>query len=104
MKDVKKLLGLRIKEIRKSRKMTQEQLSEGIGIEPNNLSRIEIGKNYPTPENLAKIADVLGVDVHELFIFNHLESIDKIREIINARIEKDDDLARMIFKFCSLVK
>ena len=38
--DVKRMLGLRIKEFRKFRKMTQEQLAELIVIEPNNVSKI----------------------------------------------------------------
>ena len=58
MIEVKKLLGKRIAEIRKSKKMQQEDLAEIIGIEPNNLSKIETGKNYPNPENLAKMAQV----------------------------------------------
>ena len=52
--NVKKLLGNRIKEIRKERKITQEKLAELIDIEPNNVSKIENGKNYPSAENLAK--------------------------------------------------
>jgi transcriptional regulator with XRE-family HTH domain len=52
--DIKKLLGKRIQEIRKSKKLTQEQVAEIIEMEPASLSNIENGKYYPTAENLEK--------------------------------------------------
>jgi len=36
----KKLLGARIKELRKIRKLSQDQLAEKIDIDPKHLSRI----------------------------------------------------------------
>ncbi|MBR2430524.1 helix-turn-helix transcriptional regulator [bacterium] len=41
---MKKLLGKRIRELRKARKITQEQLAEKLGIGPANISYIENGK------------------------------------------------------------
>lgn len=104
MRDIKKLLGLRIKELRRNAGLTQEELAEDIGIEANNLSRIENGKNYPSPENLGKIADALDAEVHELFIFNHLKTIDEIKHIVKKEIDKDENLARLLFKFYQTVK
>lgn len=101
--DVKRLLGNRIKELRRLRKMTQEQLAERIGIEPNNVSKIEVGKNYPSPENLAKIARALEIEIHELFIFNHLKPIEDIRESVINEVQRSDRLARLLFKFCQVV-
>ena len=51
--DIKKLLGKKIKEIRKNKNFTQEKMAELIGIETASLSNIENGKYYPTAENLA---------------------------------------------------
>ena len=45
--DNKKLLGKRIKELRKYRNFTQEKLAELIDIEPCSLSAIEIGRHFP---------------------------------------------------------
>lgn len=44
--DNKKLLGKRIKEIRKHKGLTQEQLSEMIDIETSSLSGIESGRFF----------------------------------------------------------
>jgi len=103
--NVKKMLGLRIKELRKFRKMTQEQLAELIDIEPNNVSKIENGKNYPSPENLAKIALALNIEIHELFIFdNRQKPIEEIKNFVINEVNHDDGLARLLFKFCQAVR
>ena len=53
--DIKKLLGRRIKELRESKDLTQEQLAEKIGIGQRNLSKIECGNNFVTSETLVYI-------------------------------------------------
>lgn len=45
--NIKKLLGKRIKELRKNKGITQEALSEKAGIDSKHLSRIECGVNFP---------------------------------------------------------
>ena len=67
--NIKKLIGKRIQEIRKYRKLTQEQIAEFVGIETTSISNIENGKYYPTAENLDKILSVLNVKPGELFEF-----------------------------------
>ena len=64
--DIKVLLGKRIQEIRKSKKITQDYLAEKVGIETVSLSNIERGKFYPTAENLNKIITVLEIKPDEL--------------------------------------
>lgn len=56
MNNIKKRLADRYKKLRKSNKLTQEQLAEKIEIGTSNISYIETGKFYPTPETLGKIA------------------------------------------------
>lgn len=46
MNNIKKRLGRRIQELRKSNKLTQEQLAEKIEIGTSNISYIETGKLY----------------------------------------------------------
>ena len=84
MSEVKKLLGRRVQELRKFQNIKQEQLAELIGIAPRNLSNIETGRTFPSPENLEKIAKVLGVKIKDLFDFEHQkDDIDLYSEIIN---------------------
>jgi len=53
---LKQQLGQRIQILRKKCKLTQEQFAEKIGIDPKNVSKIENGNNYPSPETLTAIA------------------------------------------------
>ncbi|MBQ8460098.1 helix-turn-helix transcriptional regulator [bacterium] len=77
-------LGKRIQDLRKNRKMTQDQLAEIVGIDTKNISKIENGRNYPTAENLNAIANALEVDVYELFVFNEIPYEEMKSEIINS--------------------
>ena len=95
----KKLLGRRIKEIRKSRGLTQEQLSEMIDIETSSLSGIESGRFYPSLHVLEKIAQVFEVEVIEFFKFSTVnlpENLDK--EILNIIERQDKKNKQLIYK------
>ena len=102
--DIKKLLGKRIQKIRKSKNLTQEQVAEIIEMEPASLSNIENGKYYPTAENLEKIIKVLEVQPSELFMFEHLAPVKEILSEMNSYMEKDEKLARLMYKFFQLIK
>lgn len=69
-RNIKDGLGFRIKELRKSKGLTQEKLAERLDITPRQLTRIETGDNFPSPETLAKISYILDVDLSCLFEFN----------------------------------
>ena len=87
---LKKELGKRIQNIRKSKNITQEKLAEVIGIDPKNVSRIENGNSYPSAETLTAIANALGVAVYELFIFREDIPVDNMKkEIISALDDKN---------------
>ena len=91
--DNKKLLGKRIKELRKSKGLTQEDLAESVGIDSKHLSRIECGVNFPSLDLLGKIAGVLNVETALLFETRHLYDkqvlIKKIRDILCCATEED---------------
>lgn len=72
--DKKKLLGKRIKEIRKARGLTQEKLAELIDIETCSLSAIEIGRHYPSMPTIEKIAENLDVELKAFFEFGILST------------------------------
>ena len=82
MADIKAQLGARIKELRKSKNITQEELVEVIGSDTNNLSRIENGKKFMSADKLSKIADALKVDIKELFDFGHILSDEELKKEI----------------------
>lgn len=104
MRDIKKLLGLKIRKIRKSRKLTQEQLAERVGIGTANISYIETGKFSPSVDTLAKLSEVLGVYPYEFYMFEHLKSPDEIKTELFSALEKDETLLELVYKFYQSVK
>jgi transcriptional regulator with XRE-family HTH domain len=66
---LQKKLGRRIAELRRSQKLTQEQLAEALGCSVEFISLVERGVNAPSVASLEDYAKVLKVDVGELFTF-----------------------------------
>lgn len=84
----KKLLGKRIKEIRKSFGYTQEQLSELIDIETSSLSGIESGRFFPSLHVLDKMSGKLNVPLVEFFNFFSVDLPPNIDEEIEKLLQK----------------
>ncbi len=62
----RRIVGAKIRELRKAANLTQEQLAEKAGILQGYISRLEKDEHSPSHKTLAKIADALGVAVTEL--------------------------------------
>jgi transcriptional regulator with XRE-family HTH domain len=66
---LKKQLGARVRELRKKLRWTQADLAERVSLSVNMIGYIERGERFPSPETFVKLADVLGVQVWDLFSF-----------------------------------
>ncbi|NVN92114.1 MAG: helix-turn-helix transcriptional regulator [Desulfuromonadales bacterium] len=99
MKSTKKLLGERIKEIRKARRLTQSKLAELVDIEQKHVSRIESAKNYPSIDLLEELAVALNVPLMSFFDFTHLEN-DEVRtaSIEEMLKELDEETRKLAYK------
>ena len=86
--DIKKGVGQKIQDIRKSKGITQEQLAEAVGLETVSISKIETGRSYPTSENLSKIAEILSVHPRDLYDFSYKKPKDKMLKEIFDKITK----------------
>lgn len=64
---IKNELGKKIKKLRKSKKLTQEQLAEKINVSPRAISGIELGEYYPKAETIDKILNLFDISSEELF-------------------------------------
>lgn len=62
-----KIFGKRLREVRKSKKLTQQQIADEIGVNRGSYSNWEKGKREPSFENLIKLADLLEVTLDWLF-------------------------------------
>jgi len=68
MSDIKKRFAKRLRKIRRSRDLTQEQLADMVGVSLNFIGQLERGESAPSLETVQKIAEVLEVDVSEFFL------------------------------------
>jgi transcriptional regulator with XRE-family HTH domain len=96
----RELLGARIKELRKTKGLTQDQLSEIIDIDAKHLSRIEVGRSYPSLDLLEKTAVALRVELKDFFEYEHLvKSSTDLQKGIQALLqEADTEKLQMILK------
>ncbi len=70
----KKNFGLRLKEIRKGKGYTQENLCEKANIDTSNYSKIETGKVTPSLKALYSIIKGAEIEPNELFEYEHLSN------------------------------
>lgn len=98
-----KFIGSTIKQARKIKGLTQEQLAELIGIHEKQLSKIETGKSFPTRKNLEKIFSILNINITEDNIQSELpknasKEYFAIMKIINNSTEKELSIYLNILK------
>lgn len=93
----KKMLGQRIKEVRKAKGLTQEKLAEIIGIETGSLSAIESGRHFPSLITLEKIAIHFDIEMNVFFDFSqYLPEDELIRRTTENLLQlKKQDVARL---------
>jgi transcriptional regulator with XRE-family HTH domain len=65
--DAQQLFGLRVKQLRLSKKISQEELGALSNLDRTYISGIERGKRNVTLKNILQIASALGVSALELF-------------------------------------
>lgn len=68
----------RLKESRTNAGLTQEQLSEKLGIAKSTLSGYESGNREPSIATVAKILDILDVDANYLY----QDEVEKITNVV----------------------
>lgn len=105
MKVSTELLGSRIRELRKARGMAQEHLAEVLGIEQQYMSRIELGKSYPSLDRLMRIAEVLNVPLPSLFDFAHHNPEAVSPELMLKNLEGVDEKdLQLLYRITGLMK
>lgn len=77
---VEGLIGLRIKEARIARGISQHRLAHGIPMDRAHLGQLENGHHGASPVILAKIAVALGCQMAELF-----PDVAELAEIVDVR-------------------
>lgn len=106
-----RMIGARIRELRRVQKITQQQMAERIGVSDIHYGRIERGDRAVSLELLERIAETLDVQVTELLTgaFPDLTAkrttkpdgfVQGVQEMMTGMTEKEK---RLIFDFCYLI-
>ncbi|MCH3908866.1 MAG: helix-turn-helix domain-containing protein [Bacilli bacterium] len=66
MEELNQIVADNLTNLRKSKKITQQELAEKIGYSDKSISKWELGKAIPSVENLKHFADFYGVSVDSL--------------------------------------
>lgn len=102
--DKKKLIGRRIKELRKSKGLSQEELAEKAETSPNYLSRMERGTENPTLDMLIKLSNALEVEMWEMFDFGHVANQKELKHTIqNFARTADESALRLALKIIGAI-
>jgi len=70
-------LGTRLKNQRKSKKLTQQQVADAIGVSKTSVIYWEKDENLPKHDSLMALAQILGVTSDYLLHGKHGDSLDK---------------------------
>jgi len=87
MPELRKLVGSRIRELRRARGLTQESLGERAGLSYKFIGEVERGMANPTLDTLAGIATALDVDVPELVSVAPRRPAG-VRNLLNRRLRR----------------
>lgn len=69
---LKKAFGKHLKQLRKERHVTQEQLAELVGVLDDRTIRAwEAGEDLPSADHLEKLCEKLHAPIRELFDFDY---------------------------------
>ncbi len=95
-----------LKELRKGKELTQEQLAETLNVSRRTVSRWETGSNMPDLDLLVEMADLYQVDLRELLDGERKkekmneelkETVLQVAEYSNAEKQRGTKIVRVYF-------
>jgi transcriptional regulator with XRE-family HTH domain len=98
------LVGSRIRELRKGRRLTQTELSERIGITQSDLSRMEQGEYKVGLDTLFKILQVFDLKMSEFFGEADGAHEEETREMVSEFQSLSGDAQREVRDFVRFKK
>ena len=105
------MLNEKIKELRKKKGLTQEELATGLNVVRQTVSKWEKGISVPDADALVKIADIFGVSVSELLGENNKNEdkklddshVSEVLSVINHQLSIKNKHHKIIMKVVRIV-
>ena len=96
---IKSIFGANLKYYRKKKKLSQEELSEQVGITPKHLSTIETGAAFVSADLLERLTKRLEVSASALFYTVKEKSTDdSILAAIDQIVDRESTKAAEVIK------
>lgn len=86
--------GEKLKNLRKTRGVTQEELASEVFVSRSMIAKYETGKAYPTNEILQRIAEYFNVSLDELV--KKQELIDEHSRVLEEKMSKNQKIAMLV--------
>lgn len=90
-------IGLFIKQMRKEKGLTQEELAEKLGTTSKSISRWENGQNMPDYSLIKSLAEILGVSVNDIINGEQIKKEDVISKY-------DDNIVKVLEEYNRMKK
>jgi transcriptional regulator with XRE-family HTH domain len=98
------LVGSRIRELRKGRRLTQTELSEKIGVAQSDLSRMEQGEYKVGLDTLFKILQVFDLKMGEFFGETETPAEREARDLVAEFQALSDEARQEVLDFVRFKK
>lgn len=87
---VREIFAENLKENRRKCGFSQEKLAEKAGVSTHYISMIEMARNFPKSEIIERLANALGIEVHELFLDSRsaTDELEKLHQTIASDIKQ----------------
>lgn len=107
MSRIQELFGKKLRELRRSRDITQEKLAEMSGLSLQYIGEIERNRRNPSLTSMESLAEALNIPIGDLFNLEEFQRSDKelretlirqVREATPEQLRMLYDLSRVAFK------
>ena len=98
--EINKQLGKRIQYLRKQKGFSQEKFAEAIDIATTSLSYIETGRGFMSLPTLQKMAEVLDIELYEIFQFVSVKTSEEMYDYLIRKLDsmrEDNDKLKAIY-------
>lgn len=86
---IKLIFGLKIKQLRQTKNLSQQELADAVGMAVSYINEIEKGKKFPKPDKINGLAKELGTNYENLVSLKVNKALAPAIEIINSPIFKE---------------
>lgn len=94
--------GDNLKSIRKSKKVSQEDLADKLGVSRQSVSKWETGENYPSMQNIICLCDIFKCKMNDL-VHEDFDDLDFLDEEIKMSVVKLNEKEQKNMKFLSTI-